>query len=87
MVKIPKQKNSVLPQKETLKKKKLSEETPLLKKVASTASSKKLVLPDVEDAAERNEWKKEKREYWSGRFRRVLADIAVRPKVKKSSFF
>ncbi|MEK7286258.1 MAG: hypothetical protein AAB035_03050 [Nitrospirota bacterium] len=46
----------------------------------------KQISPTVEEVRERTEWKKEKRDYWSNRFRKVLAEIAIRPKVKKSNF-
>jgi len=59
----------------------------LSKKVAVKSPVKILVPSEATEAHERIEWRKEKREYWSGRFRKVLAEIAVKPKAKKSSFF
>jgi len=80
-------KNSVFSQKTIVAtKKKPSKAASLLKKTPSTPT-KKLISPEIAETNERNEWRKEKREYWGDRFRKILADIAVRPKPKKSSFF
>ncbi len=82
-----KTKKQILSQKTVFKKKKPLKTASLLKKPTSKPAIKKLIPVEVADARERAEWKKEKRDYWSSRFRKVLAEIAVKPKVKKSSFF
>jgi len=82
-----KPKKSVLSQKPVFKKKKPLKAQSLLKKSTSKPEIKKSVLSEAADRNERAQWRKEKRDYWSSRFRRILADIAIKPKAKKSSFF
>jgi hypothetical protein len=82
-----KPKKSVLSQKPVLKKKKPLKAKSLLKKSTSKPAIKKSGLSEAADIHERAQWRKEKRDYWSSRFRRILADIAIKPKAKKSSFF
>jgi hypothetical protein len=72
--------------KKPLKIKKLAKKVSLPKETALKPVLKAVASPELEDARERAAWKKEKREYWSTRFRKILAEIALRPKVKKSSF-
>jgi hypothetical protein len=79
-------KKLVSPQKNTLKEKKQKQGVSLLKETSLKPSIKKSNSSDSAEARERAEWKKERRDYWSGRFRRILAEIAVKPKVKKSNF-
>jgi hypothetical protein len=85
-MKITKLKKSTTSQKTSPKKEPLKT-PPLLKKIQAKPSVKKTVSPVLAEANERTEWRKEKREYWSGRFRKILAEIALKPKIKKSSFF
>jgi hypothetical protein len=76
------------PEKAVFKKKNpLVKASSLLKKTVSKPPIKKLIPPELTESNERTEWRKEKREYWSSRFRKILAEIAVKPKAKKSSFF
>jgi hypothetical protein len=72
--------------KKSLKTKKLAEKVSLPKETVLKPDLKAVASSEMEDARERAAWKKEKREYWSTRFRKILAEIALRPKVKKSSF-
>lgn len=69
------------------KKKKITAKRPTQKKsVAKKAVgsvSKKLDLPDIPDLYERARWKKERREYWRNRFRKILATVQLEPKPKK----
>ena len=71
----------------TTKKKKNVAKGPLLKKSATKSRLKKIVPPEITDAYERTRWKKEKREYWSSRFRKILDKLPLKPKAKKTSFF
>jgi len=82
-------KKSVLSEKteKTVVKKKPLQASSLRKKVSSKPPVKQLMTPELAESNERTEWRKEKREYWSGRFRKILAEIPVKPKAKKSSFF
>lgn len=80
-------KKSVLHQKPVFKKKKPLKAGSLRKKQTPEPAIKKSLSSETSDAHERTQWRKEKRDYWSGRFRKVLADIAIKPKVKKPSFF
>jgi hypothetical protein len=85
-----KPKKSITSEKAVFKKKKsLKSSSSLLKKPAPPI--KKLVSVELTETKtnerERTEWRKEKREYWSSRFRKILAEIAIKPKAKKSSFF
>lgn len=68
------------------KKQKPVDSVALKLKVSPKQDLMKQISPTVEEVRERTEWKKEKRDYWSNRFRKVLAEIAIRPKVKKSNF-
>ncbi len=83
-----KPKKSITSEKVVFKKKKSLKASSLLKK-PPPPHVKKLVSVELAETneRERTEWRKEKREYWSGRFRKILAEIAVKPKAKKSSFF
>jgi hypothetical protein len=72
--------------KKSLKSKKSEKKVSLPKETLLQPVLKAVASPELEDARERAAWKKEKREYWSTRFRKILAEIEVRPKVKKSSF-
>lgn len=74
-------KSSVSPAKKLAKGTSLHKETSPVK-----AGLKKSSSPEAEDARARAEWKKEKRDYWSSRFRKVLSEINEKPRVKKSSF-
>lgn len=44
---------------------------------------KKAILTDVSDIYERARWKKERREYWRNRFRKILGAVSAQPKLKK----
>ncbi len=65
-----------------VKKKKLGTKSAVRPKPAPKARAKNLISPEAREASEQLEWRKEKREYWSSRFRKVLADIALKPKQK-----
>jgi hypothetical protein len=43
----------------------------------------KPVLSEVTDLYERARWKKERREYWRNRFRKILAGVPLQSKAKK----
>ena len=55
------------------------------KKAALSLSKKpkKPVLTEVTDLYERARWKKERREYWQNRFRKILGTVSAQSKVKK----
>lgn len=61
------------------KKKKVAAKRPVLKKT----SLKKEEISETPDLYERARWKKERREYWKNRFRKILANLSADPKVKK----
>jgi hypothetical protein len=61
------------------KKKKVAVQKGLLKK----SPPKKPVLPEITDLYERARWKKERREYWRNRFRKILAAAPLQSKAKK----
>lgn len=43
----------------------------------------KPALAEVTDIYERTRWKKERREYWRNRFRKILASLPLESKPKK----
>jgi hypothetical protein len=66
----------------TAKKKKLGAKNTVQPNPAPKARAKNLISPEAREASEQLEWRKEKREYWSSRFRKALAEIALKPKKK-----
>ncbi|HEY5599932.1 MAG TPA: hypothetical protein VIK48_04505 [Candidatus Manganitrophaceae bacterium] len=46
-------------------------------------SAKKSVSLEVSDLYERARWKRERREYWRNRFRKILANLSADPKAKR----
>ena len=68
------------------KKKVVAKKVNVRRKLAVKPKASKAVSPEVREANEQLEWKKEKREYWSSRFRKILADIALKPKKKVNTF-
>ncbi|MFQ5949629.1 MAG: hypothetical protein ACE5J1_02960 [Nitrospiria bacterium] len=61
------------------KKKRSARSVPLKKK----SSTKKQASPEKTDIYERTRWKKERREYWQNRFRKVLTSGSSKSKAKK----
>jgi hypothetical protein len=61
------------------KKKKVAPKRPGLKK----SPVKKDEISEAPDLYERARWKKERREYWRNRFRKILANLSSDSKVKK----
>lgn len=61
------------------KKKKVASKRPVLKK----SPIKKEVPSEALDLYERARWKKERREYWRNRFRKILANLSSDSKMKK----
>lgn len=61
------------------KKKKVAAKRPVLKK----SPIKKEELTEASDLYERTRWKKERREYWKNRFRKILANLSSDSKAKK----
>lgn len=60
------------------KKKAAVQKGPLKKSVPKTP-----VLSEVTDLYERARWKKERREYWRNRFRKILTTVPLQSKAKK----
>ncbi|MFY9271027.1 MAG: hypothetical protein WAO55_14895 [Candidatus Manganitrophaceae bacterium] len=69
---------AVTAKKGVAKKKKLAAKRPLL---PSPPISEKQTEPS--DPYERAKWKRERREYWRNRFRKILANLSPGSKVKK----
>ena len=61
------------------KKKKVAVQKAPLKK----SPPKKPILAEITDLYERARWKKERREYWRNRFRKILAAAPLQSKAKK----
>ncbi len=61
------------------KKKKVAAKRPVLKK----SLLQKEEPPEGSDLYERARWKKERREYWRNRFRKIIANISSDSKPKK----
>lgn len=77
---LKKKKVGALSKKATLtKKKKVAAKRPVLKK---TPLQKK-EPSEATDLYERARWKKERREYWRNRFRKILANLSSDSKSKK----
>jgi hypothetical protein len=64
------------------KKKRIVKEVTPIKSV-SKPGPKRMVSPEVAMAYERAKWTREKRGYWSSRFRRMLISLSIKPKAKK----
>ena len=56
---------------------------PKKKALSLSKNPKKQVLTEVTDLYERARWKKERREYWRNRFRKILATGSLQTKAKK----
>jgi len=69
-----------LPKKQVASKKKKATAP---KKPLKKAVPPKPVLSEVTDIYERTRWKKERREYWRNRFRKILAGAPLPSKAKK----
>jgi hypothetical protein len=69
------------------KKKKETVKEPASSKSASKSRSKSPVSTEVAMAYERAKWAREKRGYWSSRFRRMLISLSIKPKAKKRPQF
>jgi hypothetical protein len=69
-----------LSKKQVISKKK---KAPVQKGSLKKSIPKKPVLSEVTDLYERARWKKERREYWRNRFRKILAGVPLQSKAKK----
>jgi hypothetical protein len=65
------------------KKKKVAAKRPVLKKPTIKPVIKKEEISEASDLYERARWKKERREYWRNRFRKILANLSSDSKTKK----
>jgi len=64
------------------KKKKVASKRPVLKK-SPMKPIKEEPSSEASDLYERARWKKERREYWRNRFRKILANLSPDAKIKK----
>lgn len=64
------------------KKKKVAAKRPVLKK-SPIKPIKEEPSSEAPDLYERARWKKERREYWRNRFRKILANLSSDAKIKK----
>lgn len=76
---LKKKKVGALSKKAVVSKKKIAAKGPVLKK----SPIKKEAVTEASDLYERTRWKKERREYWKNRFRKILANLSSDSKIKK----
>ncbi|MBI3804913.1 MAG: hypothetical protein HY282_14250 [Nitrospirae bacterium] len=67
--------------KKTVVTKKKKAKRPVLKK--SPLKHQQEEAPEAVDLYERARWKKERREYWKNRFRKILSSLSTESKAKK----
>ncbi|MCG3114655.1 MAG: hypothetical protein LLH30_03140 [Candidatus Manganitrophus sp. SA1] len=79
---LKKKKVGALSKKAVVSRKKKAAKRPVLKK-SPIKPIKKEDLSETPDLYERARWKKERREYWRNRFRKILANLSSDSKVKK----
>lgn len=75
---LKKKKIGALSKKAVVSRKKKTAKRPVLKK-----SPIKEEVSEASDLYERARWKKERREYWKNRFRKILANLSSDSKAKK----
>lgn len=78
---LKKKKVGTVAKKAVVTKKKKAAKRPALKK--SPIKHKQEEAPEALDLYERARWKKERREYWRNRFRKILSNLSTESKGKK----
>ncbi|MCG3112365.1 MAG: hypothetical protein MCM46_11155 [Candidatus Manganitrophus sp. SB1] len=79
---LKKKKIGALSKKAVVSRKKKAAKRPVLKK-SPIKPIKKEEVSEASDLYERARWKKERREYWKNRFRKILANLSTDSKAKK----